>query len=146
MSRKPKCDCLNWCGDDSRLHEGTVRPCETMRRKMDRLVRGTKEINLKSQDVIEHAVKTLELDPAAEYEITFMAHTEIDMLRDPDEIMDGVDWDLAPDEQGFYAAIEAGVQQVKLPAGFRVVGMTKKVTPAVKRVFGVVDFSSMGAE
>ena len=24
------CDCLNWCGDDTRVKEGRVRPCESL--------------------------------------------------------------------------------------------------------------------
>ena len=113
---------------------------------MDRLVKGSRELNIQSQDVIEHAVKVLGLDETAEYEITYMARHEVSLLRDPDEIIDGIDFDLgtAVDEMEILMAIEYGVQNVILPSGFHVVGMSKKVTPAVKRVFGVVDFSCMG--
>lgn len=28
---KPKCDCLNFCGDDPHLAKGLVRPCPTFK-------------------------------------------------------------------------------------------------------------------
>lgn len=28
MARMPKCDCLNWCGDDSRVPNGKAKPCQ----------------------------------------------------------------------------------------------------------------------
>jgi hypothetical protein len=31
-----KCDCLNDCGDDHRLREGSVEPCDTLKRERER--------------------------------------------------------------------------------------------------------------
>lgn len=28
MAKMPKCDCLNWCGDDSRVPNGKAKPCQ----------------------------------------------------------------------------------------------------------------------
>ena len=28
MARLPKCDCLNWCGDDIRVPNGKAKPCQ----------------------------------------------------------------------------------------------------------------------
>lgn len=32
---KPRCDCLNFCGDDPRLDRGEVRPCATFQSELD---------------------------------------------------------------------------------------------------------------
>jgi hypothetical protein len=31
---KPRCDCLNFCGDDPHLDKGLVRPCPTFKAEM----------------------------------------------------------------------------------------------------------------
>ena len=31
---KPKCDCLNFCGDDPHLDKGLVRPCPTFQAEL----------------------------------------------------------------------------------------------------------------
>jgi hypothetical protein len=93
--------------------------------------------------VLELALKTLELE--GDYKITFMANYEFNFLPDPDDIIDYLDLDQTVDEQDLLIAIEGGVQSVTLPAGYRLVGLLKKGPPAAKRVYGVVDFSSLGA-
>lgn len=32
---KPRCDCLNFCGDDPRLDRGEVRPCPTFQSEIE---------------------------------------------------------------------------------------------------------------
>ena len=32
---KPRCNCLNFCGDDPRLDRGEVRPCATFQSELD---------------------------------------------------------------------------------------------------------------
>jgi len=33
---KPKCDCLNFCGDDPHIDKGLVRPCPTFQQETAR--------------------------------------------------------------------------------------------------------------
>jgi hypothetical protein len=39
-SPQESCDCLNYCGDDDRVEEGQVKPCDNMlaRRERERVV------------------------------------------------------------------------------------------------------------
>lgn len=102
-------------------------------------------INYESPEAVALAVKALEL-PEGEYEIEYVANTEFRFLRDPEDITDEVDWDLLPDEQEVAAAIESGTRDVLMPAGYRLVGLRKKERPMPRRVYGIVDFSSLGAD
>lgn len=33
-TRKDKCDCINYCGDDKRINDGKVNPCKDMAKKI----------------------------------------------------------------------------------------------------------------
>jgi len=46
QSPDEKCDCLNYCGDDSRLEEGKVQPCSTKRESLLQ-----KALDLKNRDI-----------------------------------------------------------------------------------------------
>lgn len=102
-------------------------------------------INYESKETIELAMQALEL-PDGDYEIAFVANTEFRLLRDPEDIIDVVDWDLLPDEQEVAMAIEIGTRPVLMPAGYRLIGMRKKERPVPQMVYGIVDFGPLGAD
>lgn len=47
---KPKCDCLNFCGDDPHIDKGLVRPCPTFQQETAR-----KRLYAAAPDMLEFA-------------------------------------------------------------------------------------------
>lgn len=53
---KPRCDCLNFCGDDPYLDKGLVRPCPTFKAEID-----TRRLHDAAPELLKALKQTLDL-------------------------------------------------------------------------------------
>jgi len=58
---KPKCDCLNFCGDDPHIDKGLVRPCPTFKAEIQ-----TRRLHAAAPDLLA-ALKSITKTPPIDY-------------------------------------------------------------------------------